>query len=92
MGHYVRALPGKKSLPQWKLQYVSYKSKDAQNSKAKKGKKEWDIDPDRWRVLGFHKHMTLEEAKTRAKQLNAQEYVKRQEVDGCNSTIGKPLV
>ena len=28
MGYYVRALPWKKSDPRWKVQFVSYKSKD----------------------------------------------------------------
>ena len=79
MGYYVRALPWKKSDPRWKLQFVSYKSQDTKDSNAIKAKKEWDVDPDRWRSLGFHKMMTIEEAKVRARQLNAQDFVKRQE-------------
>jgi hypothetical protein len=79
MGYYVRALPWKKSDPRWKLQFVSYKSQDTKDSNAIKAKKEWDVDPDRWRSLGFHKLMTLDEAKVRARQLNAQDFVKRQE-------------
>jgi hypothetical protein len=55
MGYYVRALPWKKSNPRWKLQFVSYKSQDTKDSNAIKTKKEWDVDPDRWRCLGFHK-------------------------------------
>ena len=79
MGYYVRALPWKRSNPQWKLQFVSYKSQDTKDSNATKAKKEWDVDSDRWRTLGFHKRMTIEEAKIRAKQLNARDFVKRQE-------------
>ena len=79
MGYYVRALPWKKSDPHWKLQFVSYKSQDTKDSNAIKAKKEWDVDPDRWRTLGFHKMMTLDEAKIRARQLNAQDFLKRQE-------------
>ena len=75
MGYYVRALPWKKSDPRWKVQFVSYKSKDTKNSNAVKAKKEWDVDPDRWRSLGFHKLMTLDEAKVRARQLNAQDFL-----------------
>ena len=79
MGYYVRSLPWKKSDPRWKLQFVSYKSQDTKDSNAIKAKKEWDVDPDRWRSLGFHTMMTLDEAKIRARQLNAQDFVKRQE-------------
>jgi hypothetical protein len=79
MGYYVRALPWKKSDPRRKVQFASYKSKDIQGSKAINAKKEWDVDPDRWRTLGFHKMMTIDEAKVRARQLNAQDFVKRQE-------------
>jgi len=78
MGYYVRALLWKKSVPNWKLQFVSYKSSDVLNSNAQKLKKEWDVDPDRWCSLGIHKLMTIEEAKVRAKQLNAQDYLKGQ--------------
>ncbi|MFA5584545.1 MAG: hypothetical protein WDA09_10060 [Bacteriovoracaceae bacterium] len=66
MGDYVRALPWKKSDPRWKLQFVSYKSQDTKESKTIKAKKEWDVDPDRWHSLGFHKMMTLSEARVRA--------------------------
>ena len=79
MGYYVRALPWKKSDPRWKVQFVSYKSQDTKDSNAIKAKKEWDVDPDRWRTLGFHKMMSLDEARIRARQLNAQDFVKRQE-------------
>ena len=51
MGYYVRALLCKKSIPTWKLQFVSYKTKDVINSNAQKLKKEWDVDPDRWPQL-----------------------------------------
>lgn len=79
MGYFVRALPWKKSLPRWKVQFVSYKKEDIKNSPAKKPKKEWDIENTRWRSLGFHSLMTVEEAKVRARQLNAQRCLKEQE-------------
>ncbi len=79
MGYYVRALPNKKSEPNWKVQYVSFKKSDYKDSKAKFPKKEWDISIDRWCALGFYRYMTLEEAKVRARQLNSQLEIKRQE-------------
>jgi hypothetical protein len=79
MGYYIRALPWKKSLPQWKVQFISYKKNDNQNSVAKNPKKEWDVEAARWRGLGFHSLMTILEAKVRAKQLNAQRHLREQE-------------
>lgn len=79
MGYYVKSLPSKKSEPKWKVQYVSFKKQDVINSLAKKPKKTWDITKDRWTGLGFYKYMTLEEAKSRANQLNTQLHVRRQE-------------
>jgi hypothetical protein len=79
MGYYVRYLAWKKSPPQWKIQFLSYKKQDHVDSSAKKPKKEWDVPKDRWRALGFHPSLTIEEARSRAKQLNAQASLKRQE-------------
>ncbi|MCK6595083.1 MAG: hypothetical protein L6Q37_03275 [Bdellovibrionaceae bacterium] len=79
MGYFIRALPWKKSLPKWKVQFISYKKEDIKNSPAKKPKKEWDVDRDRWRSLGFHNLMTIEEARVRVRQLNAQRHLKEQE-------------
>lgn len=79
MGYFIRALPWKKSLPKWKVQFVSYKKEDIKKSPAKKPKKEWDVDRDRWRSLGFHNLMNLEEARVRVRQLNAQRHLKEQE-------------
>lgn len=79
MGYYIRTLPWKKANPRWKVQFISYKNKDIQASKAAKPKKEWDVDSDRWRGLGFHSLMTFEEARVRARQLNAQRHLKEQE-------------
>ncbi|GEM_PF-940444 len=79
MGYIIRPLPWKKSCPKWKVQFVSYKKDDAYNSTAKKPKKEWDVEKSKWRSLGFHSLMTLDEAKTRAKQVNAQSFLKEQE-------------
>ena len=42
-------------------------------------KKEWDVPKERWKSLGFHSTLTLEEARSRASQLNAQASLKRQE-------------
>ena len=47
MGYYVRSIPKKKSQPQWKVQFVSYKKKDTLNSRAQKPKREWDIKEPR---------------------------------------------
>ena len=79
MGYYIRTLPWKKSAPNWKLQFVSYKKADFGESSAKFPKKEWDVDSDRWRGLGFYSLMTIGEAKVRAQQLNAQRHLKEQE-------------
>jgi hypothetical protein len=79
MGYFIRALPWKKSNPQWKVQFISYKKKDIQHSSANKPKKEWDIEKSRWRGLGFHSLMTIEEARIRARQLNSQRFLKEQE-------------
>lgn len=79
MGYYVRSLGWKKAAPQWKIQFVSYRNDDIRHSPAKKPKKEWDIAKDRWRSLGFHSSMNLSEARARARQLNAQIFLRRQE-------------
>lgn len=79
MGYLIRPLPLKKSCPKWKVQFVSYKKEDAKNSLAEKPKKEWDVEKPKWRNLGFHSLMTLDEARVRAKQLNAQAFLKEQE-------------
>lgn len=79
MGYYVRALSLKKSAPNWKVQFVSYKKTDFHKPGAVKPKKEWDVDKDRWRTLGFAKSMSIAEARCRARQLNSQLFIKRQE-------------
>ncbi len=61
------------------MQYVSFKKSDYKESQAKFPKKEWDISTDRWSALGFYRYMTLDEAKVRARQLNSQLVIKRQE-------------
>lgn len=70
MGYYVRYLPDKKSHPNWKLQFVSYRKIHAATATAKKPKKECDIASDRSRALGFLPVMSLEEARARQRQLN----------------------
>ena len=79
MGYYVKSQPWKKSAPLWKVQFISHKQADTKNSQAKKPKREWDISKKRWPALGFSQSMTLEEARCRSKQLNAQQQIKRQE-------------
>jgi hypothetical protein len=79
MGYYIKSIPLKKSLPKWKVQFVSFKKTDTTHSKAKKPKREWDIKRGRWGSLGFYELMNLTEAKARAKQLNADHHLKRQE-------------
>ncbi len=80
MGYYARALPHKKNLPNWKIQYISTRKKDRkENSVAKITKTTWDVSKDRWSSLGFHQSMTVDEAHARARRLNAQLQLKRQE-------------
>jgi hypothetical protein len=80
MGYFVKYLPSRKSLPQWKVQFVSYKKVDIRpETKAQKPKREWDIRRERWQALGFSMLMTIEEARVRAKQLNAQVQIRKQE-------------
>ena len=67
MGYFIRALQWKKSNPRWKVQFISYKKKDIRSSTSKKPKKEWDVEKTRWRGLGFHSLMTVDEARVRAK-------------------------
>ena len=79
MGYYVRVLKPKFKPMHWKLQFASHKKKHAQESKAKKPKKEWDIPKSRWFSLGFQSKMTIEQARARAQQLNAKLHMKRHE-------------
>lgn len=79
MGYYVKARPEKKAAPHWKVQFISFRKEDTAGSTAKKPKREWDIHRDRWPALGFNAFMTLDEARVRAKQLNAQHHLRRQE-------------
>lgn len=80
MGYYVRALPHKKNLPNWKIQYISARKKDRkETSISKTNKTAWDVSKSRWPSLGFHQSMTIDEAHQRARQLNAQLQLKRQE-------------
>ena len=67
MGYFVKKLPLRKSLPAWKVQFISYKKEDTQHSTVQKPKREWDIKRKRWQALGFNEFMTLYEARARAK-------------------------
>lgn len=81
MGYFIKRLPFRKSSPKWKVQFVSYKKMDIKpECRAKKPRREWNIPKARWQALGFNTFMTLEEARSRAKQLNDQQHLKRQEV------------
>ncbi len=55
MGYYVRALKNKQSLPNWKIQFLSYKKKDTVNSISKKPRREWDIPKKSGIALDFKK-------------------------------------
>lgn len=79
MGYYVRVLKPKSRPEYWKLQFTSHKMEHTKSSTAKKPKKEWDIPKSRWHSLGFQQSMTIEQAKARAKQLNAIAHLKRVE-------------
>ena len=80
MGYYIRFLKNKKSVPNWKVQYISLRKKDRKiTSTAKAKKTTWDVAKHRWSVLGFHTTMHLDEAQVRAKQLNSQLLLKKQE-------------
>ena len=83
MGYYIRKLPWKKSKPAWKLQFISYKKEDKKLAEAKNPKKEWDVDKKRWTALGFHSEMSFSDAQVRAKQINAQRFIKEQEKRLC---------
>jgi len=80
MGYFVKFLPQRKTGPQWKVQFISYKKADIRpECRAQKPKREWDINKERWHSLGFSPSMTLQEARGRAKQLNAQHVLRKQE-------------
>ncbi|MBI1859552.1 MAG: hypothetical protein HYR96_01370 [Deltaproteobacteria bacterium] len=79
MGYYIRFLERKTELQPWKLQFITYKKTDTRDSKAQRPRKEWDIPQIKWQPLGFHSNMTLEIARARAKQLNAQLELRLQE-------------
>lgn len=68
-----------KKFPRWKVQFISYKSADRSGTKIRWPKKKWDVPRDRWRALGFLIRMDIQEAKARAKQLNAQALMAKQE-------------
>lgn len=79
MGYYVKPLPQKNSKPQWKIQFISFKTDQTKNSQAKKPKKEWDIPKIRWAELGIRFNMPLNEVRGRIRQLNSQIRIKRHE-------------
>lgn len=79
MGYYIRQLKRKRRAPNWKIQFLSYKKIRLAESDAKRPRREWDIPQSQWLSLGFLPSMTVEQAKMRVKQINAQLELKRQE-------------
>lgn len=79
MGYYVRVFKPKSKPEHWKLQFASHKKEHTKNSSAIKPKKEWDIPKSRWYSLEFQPHMTVEQARARAKQLNSRLHLKQVE-------------
>ena len=79
MGYYIPELKNKSQLSRWKIQFITYKKSETQLSNAQKPHKEWDVPTRRWNSLGFKDSMTIEQARSRAKQINAQIEIKRQE-------------
>ena len=79
MGYYIRYQPNKKSFPNWKIQFITQKKDLTKGSLAKFPSKTWDVPKDRWYELGFRREMSLDEARGRQKQLNAQINLKRRE-------------
>ncbi len=79
MGYQIKFLPNKKTDPRWKIQFISYKKTDCKNPETKKPRREWDISKNRWLALGFYESMSIDDAKVRARQLNIQITIKRQE-------------
>lgn len=72
MGYYIKKLFNKNSSLNWKVQFISYKKEHIKNTAAKFPKKTWDIPKDRWQSLGFLRSMTIDQAKNRQRQINAQ--------------------
>lgn len=79
MGYQIKRLPQKKSAPQWKIQFVSYKKEHVKNFDTQNPRVTWDIPQERWKGLGFRSSMTFDQAKIRQLQLNAQLHVGRKE-------------
>lgn len=79
MGYYIRKLKTKNQNPRWKVQFISYKKQYTGQSNAKKPRKDWDISKRRWIALGFKDSMSLEQARARARQINAKIEMRRQE-------------
>lgn len=78
MGYYIRS--DKKNQTQaWRVQYITYQKKYAKESNAKKPRKEWNIPKRRWQSLGFQESMSIEQAQSRAWQLNTHIEKRRQE-------------
>jgi len=75
MRFVIKSLKTKKSDPKWKVQLRSYKQEDIEKY-GKPGQKsktvERDLPKHEWERYGFMFNMSLEEAKEKAKQWNAQ--------------------
>jgi hypothetical protein len=71
MVYYIREMKDKLATPRWKVQFITYKKEDTRQSNAQKPRKEWDIPKARWSSLGFKDSMTPDQARSRAKKINA---------------------
>ncbi|MBC7385513.1 MAG: hypothetical protein H7301_05020 [Cryobacterium sp.] len=69
MGYVIKALPKNKTR-KWKLQHVSYAGDVSKTT---------DIPEKNMPGIGFSPDMTIEQARVRRDQINAQEHLKRQE-------------
>lgn len=76
MGYRIKAVERKKG-PQWKVQMITYRREDAADPDAKDPEKIKDIPKEDWDQHGFSASMSVEQAKSQAKALNAQKEVKR---------------
>jgi len=78
--YLIKSLPNKKSKPNWKLQFRSFKKEDLEKHRLKHPRHKTssitqDISKELWRSHGFHKNLSFDEAKELAKQQNINKNV-----------------
>lgn len=66
-------------LPSGRFNLLHIKNQKQEIQMPKKPRKEWDISKTRWNSLGVKDSMSIEQARSRAKQINCQNEIKRQE-------------